>query len=159
MRTTLFALGLVLAACGRSDRSSIPAASDAPTVTTMSGPDQLALRFPRAGGVVRAFAYPALDSVVWRSSAKAPPLDRILAFDEDAGSVAAVDTKGAPVRIDLRLGGVSREARTKLNHLTSSDGSAVYGIGADGSIKEIKFSESAASKLVAAGGQAVVTAA
>jgi cell division septation protein DedD len=103
----------------------------------MSGPDQLALRFPRAGGVVRAFAYPTLDSVVWKSSAKAPPLDRILAFDEEAGSVAAVDAKGAPVRIDLRLGGVSRETRPKLAHLTSSDGSAVYGIGSDGSVTRL----------------------
>jgi hypothetical protein len=100
----------------------------------MRGPDQIVLRFPRDGGQVRAFAYPQLDSVVWESSAKAPAIARVLGFDGDLGSVAAVDTKGAPVRVDLRMGGVSRNTKPKLTDLASEDGSAIYGINDSGSV-------------------------
>jgi hypothetical protein len=100
----------------------------------MRGPDQIVLRFPRDGGQVRAFAYPKLDSMVWESSGKAPGIARVLAFDGEVGSVAAVDSKGAPVRVDLRLGHVSREAKPKLTELASDDGSAIYGIDDSGSV-------------------------
>ena len=100
----------------------------------MRGPDQIVLRFPRDGGQVRAFAYPKMDSVVWESSAKAPGIARVLGFDGDLGSVAAVDSKGAPVRVDLRLGRVSRDAKPKLSELSSDDGAAIYGIDDDGSV-------------------------
>ena len=92
------------------------------------------LRFPRAGGLVRAFAYPTFDSAIWKSSDKAPALERVLGFDDEAGSVSGVDAKGALVRVDLRLGAVSRDAKPKLTRLTSSDGSTVYGIAKDGSV-------------------------
>ena len=134
VRKSFIALALMLVACGKSDRSTTPALSDASSASTMRGPDQIVLRFPRDGGQVRAFAYPRLDSVVWTSSAKAPALDRILGFDGDVGSVAAVDTKGAPVRVDLRLGGVSRDAKPKLTDLASGDGSSIYGIDDSGSV-------------------------
>lgn len=100
----------------------------------MRGPDQIVLRFPRDGGQVRAFAYPKMDSLVWKSSAKAPGIERVLGFDGDVGSVAAVDSKGAPVRVDLRLGHVSRDAKPKLTDLASDDGSAIYGIDDAGSV-------------------------
>ena len=134
MRKPLIALALMLAACAKSDRAATPAVSEASSASTMRGPDQIVLRFPRDGGQVRAFAYPQFDSVVWKSSAKAPAIARVLGFDGDLGSVAAVDTKGAPVRVDLRMGGVSRDAKAKLSDLSSDDGSAIYGINDSGSV-------------------------
>ena len=138
MRTTLFALALVLVACGRSDRAGTPAAANAPSASpTSRGADQIALRFPRGGGRVQAYAYPRLDSVLWTSTASAPPLERVLAFDDDAGSVAAVDTRGTPVRVDLRLGRVARESAPRLTHLASADGWAIYGVTKDGAVMRL----------------------
>jgi len=124
----------MLAACGKSDRAAAPAVSEASSASTMRGPDQVVLRFPRDGGQVRAFAYPRLDSLLWKSSARAPGIARILGFDGDIGSVALVDTKGVPVRVDLRMGRVSRDAKPKLTELASEDGSAIYGISDSGSV-------------------------
>jgi hypothetical protein len=143
VRTTLLALALALVACGRSDRSHTPAAASAPAAPPPSsagpshGPDQLALRVPRRGGPVRAFSYPTLDSVVWSSKDPAPALERFLGFDDEAGSVTGVDTRGAIVRIDLHLGTVSREVRPKLTGIGSVDGSTVYGIGSEGSVSRL----------------------
>jgi len=135
VRRALFAIALVLAACGRNERARAPAApADHPAPKQSTGPDALVLRFPRAGGLVRAFAYPTFDSAIWKSSEKAPALERVLGFDDEAGSVTGVDAKGAVVRVDLRLGTVSRDAKPKLTRLTSSDGSNVYGIAKDGSV-------------------------
>lgn len=124
----------MLVACGKSDRAATPAVSEGSSASTMRGPDQIVLRFPRDGGQVRAFAYPRLDSVVWTSSARAPAIDRFLGFDGELGSVAAVDAKGAPVRVDLRMGQVSRDAKPKLTDLASDDGSAIFGIDDSGNV-------------------------
>ncbi|MDQ6885890.1 MAG: SPOR domain-containing protein [Gemmatimonadota bacterium] len=143
MRTHL-ALALVLAACGRSDRTRPPAAGQTPSASaTLRGPDVLVLRLPRAGGAARAYLYPRLDSAVWTSGDRLPPVERLLAFDENAGSVAAVDAKGAPLRLDLRLGAVSRESGAKLARPVSSDGAAIYGIGAKGEVRRITPSDTA----------------
>lgn len=83
---------------------------------------------------MRAYAYPKLDSLVWTSHAAVPHIARVLAFNYEAGSVAAVDSRGAPVRVDLRLGDVTRERSTKLTHLTSSDGWAIFGLDANGRV-------------------------
>ncbi|MBC7791788.1 MAG: SPOR domain-containing protein [Anaerolineae bacterium] len=143
MRATPFALVFVLAACGRSDRTDSPSVTNAPSATSDRGPDQLVLRFSRTGGRVRAFAYPRLDSLIWSSSASAPPLARILAFDENAGAVAAVDGKDVPVRVDLRLGAIRREVKPKLTRVASTDGWAIYGISSDGSITRLTPSATA----------------
>ena len=95
------------------------------------------LRFPRSGGVARAFAYPNVDSLVWSASAKAPPLTRLLGFDDGAGSVLAEAAKGGIVRIDLRRGEVTRDPATKLSDFVSADGAAAYGVGADGSVTRL----------------------
>ena len=134
---------LVLAACGRSDRTGTPSVTNAQSATSDRGPDQLVLRFSREGGRVRAFAYPRLDSLVWRSPAVAPPLARILAFDDNAGAIAALDGKDVPVRIDLRLGAIKRELKPKLTRVASTDGWAIYGVSADGSITRLTPSASA----------------
>jgi hypothetical protein len=58
----------------------------------------------------------------------------VLAFDADAGSIAVVDSKGYPGRLDLRETDVVKAARTKLTSLTSANGSDIYGINAKGEI-------------------------
>lgn len=133
VRTTLLALTLVLAACGRDDKPQTPAAQSAPSAT-MRGPDHLMLRVSRAGGEARVFAYPRLDTVVW-STSSAPAPQRVLAFDDEAGTIAYVDTKGAPALIDFRQGSATRVTKTPLTGLQSWDGSNIYGIAADGSVE------------------------
>ena len=54
-----------------------------------------------------AYSYPGLDSVLWRSSTRAPALEEIIAFGAEDGYLAAVDAQQAPVRVDLRLGVVT----------------------------------------------------
>lgn len=130
---TLLALALVLVACGRSDRPSNPAAANAPSASASQGPDPLAFRVPRAGGVAHVYAYPRLDTTLWSSSRRIPAVDRVLAFDADAGSIAYEDDKGRPVRVDLRLGGSDVAApKGRLASLASSDGDAIYGIARGG---------------------------
>lgn len=133
----LVALALVLLACGPSDRHDRTAADDAPSATASRGPESLVLRVPRAGGRARAYRYPRLDSAVWRSTGSAPPIERFLAFDEEAGLLAYVDAKGRPGRIDLRLGGIAAASTAKLAGLSSVDGSSIYGLTATGGITRL----------------------
>ncbi len=137
MRTSLLALALVLAACHGSDKRPAVESTGSTAGASANGPDQLVLRFPRSGGVARAFAYPRLDSVVWSAAGKAPALARLLGFDEGAGSVLAEDAKGGIVRIDLRRGDVTRDPASKLSDFVSADGAAAYGVGADGSVTRL----------------------
>ena len=65
---------------------------------------------------------------------EAPAIDRVLAFDPDAGSIAVVDSKGYPGRVDLRETDVLKAARIKLTSLSSANGSDIYGINAKGDI-------------------------
>ena len=74
---------------------------------------------------------------MWTASQKTPVLARLLGFDDGAGSVLGEDEKGGVVRVDLRRGDVTRDAATKLSNFVSADGSAAYGIGADGSVTRL----------------------
>ena len=65
---------------------------------------------------------------------EAPAIDRVLAFDADAGSIAVVDSKGYAGRLDLRETDVTKAARTKLTSLSSANGSDIYGINPKGEI-------------------------
>src|SRR6185436_16754010 len=103
---TLSALALVLVASGCGGRSDRAEANAAPSASIARGPDPIVLRAPRQGGVIRAYLYPKLDSVIWRSNTAAPAIARVLAFDQEAGSLAFIDAKGLPGRIDLRLGDI-----------------------------------------------------
>ncbi len=134
MRTTLPALALVLAACGPADRPDAPAAQATPSAAAPRGPDNLVLRIPRGGGDARVFAYPRLDTLVWRTG-NAPAPARILAFDEEAGSIAYVDGKGLPVRVDFRAGGATTVTKSRLSGLSSVDGATIYGIMSDGTVE------------------------
>ncbi|HET9728516.1 MAG TPA: SPOR domain-containing protein [Acidimicrobiia bacterium] len=132
---SFIAFALVLAACGGDDRSSIPATRTASSASSQRGPDALLLRVPRAGGVGRVTAYPNIDSTVWNATDAAPPLDRVLAFDPDAGLIAALDFRGLPVWIDLRVGTVTLpHLRGGLHGITSVDGSSIFAVGDDGAV-------------------------
>ena len=135
VRTPLALALVLLAACG-SDRRDSAGQQDAPTVSISTGPDPIVLRVPRAGGTARAYLYPRLDSVAWTSTARLPALERVLAFDDGAGLVAFEDGRNRPGRLDLRAGSVSTTAKPPLTGLTSSDGSAIFGL-ADGTITRL----------------------
>ena len=92
------------------------------------------MRLPRVGGQLRVLAYPKLDSVVWSSTDPAPPIARVLAFDEEAGLLSFVDAKGAPARVDFRLDNVSIATRTRLTGVASVDGATIYGLTKDGTL-------------------------
>ncbi|MDB4909795.1 MAG: Sporulation protein [Gemmatimonadetes bacterium] len=138
MRTSPLALALALAAChGADKRPSVVKSTESTVSASANGPDQLVLRFPRSGGIARAYAYPRVDSVVWTATSKTPVLARLLGFDDGAGSVLGEDEKGGVVRVDLRRGDVTRDPTTKLSNFVSADGSAAYGVGADGSVTRL----------------------
>ena len=134
---TLIATALVLLACGVAggcaDRSSRPSGADA-TPSIPGGPDPIVLRVARDGGVMSATRYPDLDSTLWRSSARVPALDRIIAFGAEDGYLAAVDTSGAPVRIDVRLGTVTTSRTDDVALASSADGGAIYALTTAGEI-------------------------
>jgi len=135
------AAAVSLAGCGGSDRTT-PApprgiATIASAPPTAAGPDALLLRVARAGGIVRAVRFARPDSEIWTSTAKAPSIARVLAFDDNQGSVAIVDAKGTLRRIGLRIGDVSAPPAIKLTGLASVDGSAVYGVTADGAVARL----------------------
>lgn len=140
MRTLSFALALVvLVACGRSDRRDAPAGYDvAPTaLNAQQGPEPIVVRVPRRGGIARAFRYPRLDSAIWSSPGAVPGMEQLLGFDPEAGSLAYVDSRGYPERLDLRFGGATRATRTKLHDLASADGSAIYGVTDKGVVQRL----------------------
>lgn len=127
-------LTLALVACGRSDRNVASSTQSATPPVAFAGPQALILRVPRAGGPPRVHAYPQVDSVVWTSTDPAPTPANVLAFDDESGSVAYEDTRGRPVLLELRLGTITVTSTRKLSGLASANGSAVYGIAANGDV-------------------------
>jgi hypothetical protein len=126
-------LALALVGCSRSDRnpgSSTPSGS--PLV--YAGPQALVLRVPRSGGPPRVHAYPRVDSLVWSSTDPAPTPIRVLAFDDEGGSVAYEDVRGRPILLELRLGTVTVPSTVKFTGLASANGSAIFGIAANGEV-------------------------
>ena len=132
---SFIAFALILAACGGGGESAVPATrTTASSTSAQRGPDALLLRVPRTGGVARVTAYPNIDSTVWTATDAAPGLDRVLAFDPDAGLIAAVDARGLPAWIDLRVGSVALPHRGALRDISSIDGSSIFGVGSDGAV-------------------------
>jgi len=127
----LLLLALLCAACTNNDR----AAPDSTNFQAAEshGPDPLLLRIPRGGGTGRVYVYPKLDSAVWTVD-EAPALERVLAFDPDAGTIAYVDSKGFPGRLDLRETDVVKASKAKLTSLASANGSDIYGINPKGEV-------------------------
>ena len=133
LRAWFVALTFALAACSRGDQQD-QSATATPSATTPRGPDQLVLRIARSRGEARVYAYPRMDTVVWQASSTPSPA-RVLAFDDEAGSIAYVDAKGQPARVDFRQGVATTVTKAKLTGLASWDGSNIYGIAADGSVE------------------------
>ncbi|MFL5480826.1 MAG: SPOR domain-containing protein [Gemmatimonadaceae bacterium] len=123
-------LALLFAACSKER-----AAPDSTNVQVAEnhGPEQLLLRVPRAGGTGRVYRYPNLDSAVWVVD-EVPSVEKVLGFDPDQGTIAFVDTKGFPGRIDLRETDIGKASRAKLTSLTSANGTDIYGINPKGEI-------------------------
>ncbi len=92
------------------------------------------LRVARDGGLVVAHPYPVLDSVLWRSVARAPALREVIAFGGEDGYLAAIDARHAAVRIDLRVGTVTASPDTGLHAITSADGASIYALTPSGEI-------------------------
>jgi len=130
---TLLASALLALACGCADRSSRPSGAGA-TPSIPGGPDPVVLRVSRTGGFVSAFAYPQLDSALWRSVNKAPAIDAIVAFGAEDGYLAALDSHAGPVRVDLRLGTISTSRDSALRAVASFDGAAIYALTPAGEI-------------------------
>jgi len=126
----LLLIALLPLACSRERGSPESTTAAAPAGQAV---DPLVLRVPRAGGAGRVYLYPRFDSVIWTSS-ELPAINRVLAFDGEAGSIALVDAKGRPVRVDLRLNEAHIATRAKLSAVTSTDGSDIYGIATNGDV-------------------------
>jgi len=137
VRIPTLVVALALVACGPSDGRDSAAEPGPASAAANRGPDPIVLRMPRTGGRVSAYQYPNLDSVLWRSAQAVPPVARVLGFDVEGGLLAVVDGRGLPTRIDLRAGTVSTASRTRFTSLASSDGVAIYGVGANGSISRL----------------------
>lgn len=125
-------LALVLAGCGRSDRT-VGSGPPSGQSSAYAGPQALVLRIPRGGGAPRAHAYPRTDSVVWTGD-PAPTPSEVLAFDDESGSIAYKDVLGRAILLELRLGTITVDSNPKISNLASANGSAVFGIKPDGSV-------------------------
>ena len=126
-------------ACGGEPKGLVPVS--AAGSGSQSGPDALVLRVPLAGGTPQVYAYTHLDSVVWSGSGSAPAVDRVLAFDEQAGAIVFADSKERPVRLDFRLGASDHVSADPVLGATSADGAAVYGTDENGNV--VRFTVSA----------------
>ncbi len=85
--------------------------------------------------MARVLAWPAGDSALWVSPAPVPPLAQVLAFDDEDGALAAMDTGGHPVRIELRAGRILAE-KVRLISARSADGWATFGM-ADRTVRRL----------------------
>ena len=113
---------LALGACSHGTPGSHP-----PLAGGTNGPDAVLIRLASGGGTARAYRWNS-DSVLWSSPQRVPAVSHTLAFDDGQGSLAYVDARGIPGRLDLRVGSASAAATTALTDLTSVDGWAIYGI-------------------------------
>ena len=117
-----FLLLLALAACSRGSTGA-----HAPLSAGTNGPDAVLIRLAGNGGTAHAYRWGS-DSVLWSAPQRVPALSGLLAFDDAQGSLAYVDARGVPGRLDLRVGNASAAATTALTGLASADGWAIYGL-------------------------------
>lgn len=127
----------MLVACGRSDRDSASSTQSGAPSVGYAGPQALVLRIPRTGGPPRVHAYPRVDSVLWSSIATTPAPARLLAFDDEDGSVAYEDGKGRPILLDLRSGSSTVASTKKLTGLASANGKTIFGIAPNGDVARL----------------------
>jgi cell division septation protein DedD len=124
-------LALAVVACSRSDGRAA-----SPPVGGGNGPDAILVRVPREGGVERAYRW-GTDSVMWSSSGSVPRLERMLAFDDEQGALAYVDTRGVPGRLNLRLGSADAATPGVLASVSTADGWALFGLTAKREVSRV----------------------
>jgi cell division septation protein DedD len=105
-----------------------PAGESVATNFAAYGQDPIALRVARGGGLVRAYHYARLDSMIWTSTDPVGAQPRVLAFDPENGLQAYVDQSGVAGWVDLRVGSVKRSTTTRLAQATSTDAWSLYGV-------------------------------
>jgi cell division septation protein DedD len=108
-----------------------PAGESVATNFTAYGQDPIALRVARGGGLVRAYHYARLDSMIWSSTEPVGPQPRVLAFDPENGLEAYVDRTGASGWVDLRVGTVRKSLASRIAQATSTDAWSLYGVVRD----------------------------
>lgn len=131
-RLSISLLLLSALACGRDQRANSDTVGNAARAEASRGPDPILIRLPRAGGTVRAYLYPRLDSVVW--TGRTTSVGRVLGFDPEGGALAIVDAKGQPARVDLRLGESGIATKAKLASLVAPTGAEIYGVDPKGAV-------------------------
>ena len=129
----LLLLALLCGAC--SDKKDAPE-TISPAARESRGADHLLLRVPREGGTGRVHLFPNLDSAVWVVD-EVPRLTRILGFNPQLGSIAFVDAKGLPGRLDLRETDVTTATRAQLASLSTANGTDIFGITAKGEVTRL----------------------
>lgn len=128
MRGYLFLLSiLAVAAC--ADRG--PAGESDASIVTTYGQDPIALRVARGGGMVRAYQYPRLDSLIWTSTQPIGAQARVLAFDPENGLEAYIDRNGVTGWVDLRVGSVKRGGEDRVVRALSTDAWSIYSVVRD----------------------------
>ena len=136
MRTLIPVLTLLLVtACGGGEEQRATAASAASL-----GSDAIVLRVPADGGALRAYRYPALDTLIWQSRAALPPDVRVLGFSIDGGVLALQDGAGFAWRLTLGSGLLERAYKTPLVDAASVDGTSIFG-SADGGVLRLVATE------------------
>jgi cell division septation protein DedD len=132
----LLATLLLLALAGCSGDST-PRVETPIGANPTGGPDPIVLRVALDGGPVRAYRYPRLDTLIWSSSARTGAPGSVLAFDQENGLLALLDQRGIASWVDLRVGQITPSARTRLEHLSSADAWAIYGVVRDTTVRRM----------------------
>ncbi len=113
---------MALAACSSADDRG-PSGAGASAL----GPDIIVLRVPASGGPLRAYRYPALDTLIWSTRAALPAQIVPLAFSIGSGTWALRDSAGIAWRLTLGSGLLDRAFPSSLDETVSLDGSTIYG--------------------------------
>lgn len=121
----------MVAACGGNDSKDTQNSLN-DSIRSSRGPDPIVIRIPREGGSARAYLYPKLDSQIWYGTGTS--VTDVMSFDPEGGTLALIDNKGFPSRIDLRFGVAARAATAKMASTSSIDGSTIYGIDDKGAV-------------------------
>ncbi len=129
-RAALLLPALLVVACARTPDAGV--AGGAASIGA-SGPDAVLVRFPRAGGIARAYRW-WHDSTVWSSSQRVPAVTEALAFDAQQGVLVLLDAARIPVRVEMRVGRVTPATKERLRGMASADGYAVFGIAPTGEV-------------------------
>jgi len=95
------------------------------------GPDIIVLRVPATGGPLRAYRYPALDTLIWSTRTALPAQIEPLAFSIGSGTWALSDSAGIAWRLTLGSGLLERAFPSTLDEAVSLDGSTIYGTSAN----------------------------